>query len=128
MILMCELEQIANLADEVYQIDEAGQVSLRPDLGLASLAWHEGQAIKPPEPESLDSLEVTENISTGNKVSQIAAKLQAPLDAVERQTAKEMLGDKTVYKTYIKAMGLLHSAIFLIGAISWSVTFKFSGK
>lgn len=128
MILMYELEQIANLADEVYQIDEAGQVSLRPDLGLASLAWHERQAIETTAPDYLESLEVTEETSTGNTVSQISAKLQAPLDAVERQTAKEILGDKTVYKTYIRAMGLIHSAIFLIGAISWSVSYKFSGK
>ncbi|KAK3349094.1 canalicular multispecific organic anion transporter 1 [Lasiosphaeria hispida] len=121
-------ERIANLADEVYQIDESGHLSRRPDLGLASLTSAEGQLSDSPQMESVESLEAAENSSTDNKCAQTSARAQAPLDAVERQAAKQMLGDRTVYKTYFKSVGLLHSTIFLVGAMAWSVSFKFSGK
>ena len=77
--------------------------------------------------ESPESLEVAENFSDNNEPAQTSANTQAPLDAVERQAAKQMLGDVTVYKIYFKSVGWLHSTIFVIGAMAWSASFKFSG-
>ncbi|KAK0724137.1 P-loop containing nucleoside triphosphate hydrolase protein [Lasiosphaeris hirsuta] len=118
-------ERIANLADEVYQIDESGHLSRRPDLGQASLALAEGQLFDSPQMEPVESLEAAED-SLADKYAHASARAQAPLDAVERQAAKQMLGDRTVYKTYFQSVGLLHSTIFLVGAMAWSVSFKFS--
>lgn len=79
--------------------------------------------------KSLDNLEVAEDPSTdGQPDTQTPAKARAPLDAVERQAAKQMIGDRAVYKTYAKSVGWLHSTIFLVGAMAWAVSFKFSGK
>lgn len=33
-----------------------------------------------------------------------------------------------MYKTYFKSVGWLHSTIFVVGAMAWSVSYKFSGK
>lgn len=119
-------ERIANLADEVYQIDELGHLSRRPDLGLASLTSGARQLLDSSEIEALESFDVVDNLSPDNKVTQISAKTQAPIDAAERQAAKQMLGDRAVYKTYFKSVGWLHSTIFLVGAMAWSVSYKFS--
>lgn len=66
--------------------------------------------------------------STDNQPAQTPPKTPAALEAVEGQAAKQVLGDKTVCKTYFKSVGVLRSTVFLVGAMAWSVCYKFSGK
>ncbi|KAK7747380.1 hypothetical protein SLS53_001634 [Cytospora paraplurivora] len=121
-------EQIANLADEVYQIDELGHLIRRPDLGLASIASGKGKHLESPELASLENMAVAEDSSIDDHPNtQTPTKARSPLDAVERQAAKQMIGDRAVYKTYAKSVGWLHSTIFIVGAMAWAVSFKFSG-
>lgn len=125
-IVLTWVEKIANLADEVYRIDDSGHLIRKPS-DPASSATDGMEASSSVETESADSIDAVENASPNTKGTQAVARTQASQDAVERQAAQQMLGDRTVYKTYFKSVGLLHSTIFVIGAIGWAVSFKFSG-
>lgn len=95
---------------------------------MGSLSSGERKLIEHPGVGSPENLEAAENCSKDNTAPQPTAKEQAPLDSAERHAAKKFLGDTVVYKTYFNSVGLLHSTIFIIGAMAWSVSFKFSGK
>lgn len=119
------------MADEVYHVDKMGHLSPISDLGLpkrlASIGSGQEQRVDRSEVESFE--ETNSRVSpSGEKPNQVSNKLQAPLISMERQAAKQSLGDRAVYKTYFKSVGLLHTTIFLFGAMAWSVSFKFPGK
>lgn len=124
-------EHIANLADEVYHIDKMGHLSKIPDRGLPkrldSITLSERQFIDPPEADSFEAAN-SRMSPIREKPNQVSGKLQAPLISMERQAAKQTLGDRAVYKTYFESVGLFHTTIFLFGAMAWSVSFKFPGK
>lgn len=124
-------EHIANMADEVYHIDKMGHLSPMSYLGLPKRLdlISTGQEQYGDRSE-VDSLEATNPRPppSGDKPKQVSGKLQAPLISIERQAAKQTLGDRAVYKTYFKSVGFLHTTIFLFGAMAWSVSFKFPGK
>ena len=117
-------ERIASLADEVYRIDESGHLSRVLDLPSVAI----DDDIQSAEAESQDSNEAEETSSSNKKPAETQAKAQAAREAVAGQEAKDMLGDRTVYKTYFASVGWFHSTVFFIGAMSWAFTFKFSGK
>ncbi|KAI1175807.1 canalicular multispecific organic anion transporter 1 [Nemania sp. FL0916] len=112
-------EQIANLADEIYRIDESGHLSREPHQSAYASA--EEQSLN-----SHDPAESSENISDNEEPAQTITETSASPATVDKQGAKQMLGDRTVYKVYFKSVGLLHSIIFFVGAMSWAVSFKFS--
>lgn len=96
---------------------------------MVSLTTDEGEkASHSSVMKSADGVEASVNFLAENEGAQTSAKTQASQDALERQAAQQMLGDRTVYKTYFKSVGWLHTTIFLIGAMAWSISFKFSGK
>lgn len=119
------------MADEVYHIDKMGHLSLISDLGLpkrlASISSGQEQYGDRSDVESFEATNSRVSPS-GNNSKQVSNKLQAPLISMERQAAKQTLGDRAVYKTYFKSVGFLHTTIFLFGAMAWSVSFKFPGK
>lgn len=124
-------EHIANMADEVYHIDKMGHLSPISDLGLPKRLGSIGPNQEQYGDHSeVDSFEATNSRAppSGDKSNQASGKLQAPLISIERQAAKQTLGDRAVYKTYFKSVGFLHTTIFLFGAMAWSVSFKFPGK
>jgi len=45
----------------------------------------------------------------------------------EIKSAKSLVQDRTVYKTYFQSVGSLHSGIFLVGGILFAFTLKFPG-
>lgn len=79
------------------------------------------------EVETIDNIQVAEDTSGEEEPAQESDKAPVP-DAVQQQKAKDMLGDRQVYKIYFKSVGLLHSIIFVLGAMAWSLSFKFSGN
>lgn len=118
-------ERIANLADEVYQIDESGHLSRRP--ALASLTSGQGRPFDSSDVELPNDFSVAEDTSADNNPAQTSSKATVP-NAVERQAAKAMLGDRTVYKMYFKSVGVFNTTVFILGAMACSLSFKFSGK
>lgn len=127
-IMLSKIDQIANLADEVYQLDESGHLSRRTDLGGGSVAFDKEVVSASSDINLAGNLNVVENSSVENKATQETAKARAPLGAIERQAAKQQLGDTTVYKTYFQSVGWLHSTVFALGAMAWSISYKFSGE
>ncbi|KAJ4389666.1 hypothetical protein N0V93_007138 [Gnomoniopsis smithogilvyi] len=121
-------EHIASLADEVYHIDKLGRLSQLADLGLpkrlVTTTVGEGQHVDPSESESIEA-ENSRMSPSSEKPNQVSSKFQATLISMERQAAKQTLGDRAVYKTYFKSVGLTHTTMFFFGAMAWSVSFKF---
>ncbi|KAB5547143.1 canalicular multispecific organic anion transporter 1 [Coniochaeta sp. 2T2.1] len=115
-------ERIARLADEVYRIDESGHLCRVHDLPSVAIDEEKHSA----EVESQDSNEAGDASSADEKPTETQAKAQAVQEDVAGQEAKDMLGDRTVYRTYFTSVGWFHSTIFFIGAMSWAFTFKFS--
>ncbi|OAA66694.1 canalicular multispecific organic anion transporter 1 [Niveomyces insectorum RCEF 264] len=111
-------EQIASLADEVYRIDALGHLSRTANVQRGTFESMQS--------ETNDDIEAAESPSAGSTDAQPPAKPKGSADALERQAAQKMLGDKTVYKTYFMSVGWLHSTVFIVGAVAWSVSFKFS--
>jgi hypothetical protein len=124
-------EYIASLADEVYHIDKLGHFSRIPASGLAkpldSLNSTEGKALDHSEAEPFEAAD-SRVLPSAERPTQPSAKLQAPLISMERQSTKQALGDREVYKTYFKSVGLIHTTIFLVVAMAWAVIFKLPGK
>lgn len=124
--MITRAEQIANLADEVYQIDETGHLFKRTDLGV-DLA----STVKVQSPTFSDTTNVDDGPSptrSSPNRSESTPAVAKTHDAADRQAAKQRVGDMAVYKTYFKSVGLSHTTIFFIGAMAWSVSFKFSGE
>ncbi|POS71828.1 canalicular multispecific organic anion transporter 1 [Diaporthe helianthi] len=122
-------EHIANLADKVYRIDNAGHLLQITDLSLpkvlTSTTLSEKESVDNSEDDSIEVTAPSRVSPSEEKSNQLASKLQKPLVGMERQAAKQTLGDRAVYKTYFKSVGLIHTTIFLVGAMAWSVSFKF---
>ncbi|CAK7233120.1 hypothetical protein SBRCBS47491_008499 [Sporothrix bragantina] len=122
-------ENIARLADEMYRIDDAGHVS-RVVMEIASPDAIDDQDIS----ESADIMEAANPSSTGqdtngnlqNGTSGNGNQEDEEEEARPVAMAHKLLGDRAVFQIYFKSVGWVHSSVFILGAISWALSFKFS--
>ncbi|ERT02739.1 hypothetical protein HMPREF1624_01041 [Sporothrix schenckii ATCC 58251] len=123
-------ENIARLADEAYRIDESGHLS---KISLDIVA-DEGHGSEDEPSASLDIVETGQPELASNATN---AAPKPRFSENEEDTSEEeepprvamahkLLGDLAVFKVYFKSVGWVHSTVFLFGAISWAISFKFS--
>ncbi|KIH89068.1 hypothetical protein SPBR_06346 [Sporothrix brasiliensis 5110] len=123
-------ENIARLADEAYRIDESGHLS-RFSLDIVADEGHGG------EDEPSASLNIVEagqpevasnatNATPKPRFSENEEHTSEEEEPPRVAMAHKLLGDLTVFKAYFKSVGWVHSTVFLFGAISWAISFKFS--
>ena len=124
-------ENIARLADEVYRVDENGHVTR---VFLDSVSSDAAE-----EDVSIGSMDITEGADTSSSANQGTSgnKQSSTPGSDSRQDNEDeedppvavqhkLLSDRVVFQVYFKSVGWLHSILFIVGAISWALSFKFS--
>ncbi|OAR00619.1 hypothetical protein LLEC1_02971 [Akanthomyces lecanii] len=103
-------EQIANMADEVYEIDQSGTLTRRAKMDCPPDASPAG---------SVSSMEVKEEVSTAEQSQTCSPSSMLP------PAAQPTVKDMDVYKTYLRSMGLGSAVAFLLLGGAFAVAFKF---
>lgn len=106
-------EYIANMADELYEIDRSGTVIRRSKLDLPG---------NTSPADSASSIEAKEEASTSEQSQTPSSSSILPL------MADPAVKDMDVYKTYLRSMGLGNAVAFLFLGSAFAVAFKFPGK
>lgn len=124
-------EHIARLADEIYRIDESGHLSR---ISLDAIV-DEDRVSEDGPPDSLDIVKAADPEASGSASNaaprpRFTENSENTFEEEDEQPrvamAHKLLGDGAVFKAYFKSVGWVHSTVFMAGAVSWAVSFKFS--
>jgi ATP-binding cassette subfamily C (CFTR/MRP) protein 1 len=108
------LEQFKSSADRVFRVDMEGSLTELPHQRSNLLDLMEIPSVPEVLPESKEkALETITVKKTSNS---------------ETDRTKLLIQDRTVYKTYFKSVGSLHTGLFLAGGVLFSFTLKFPGS
>ena len=108
------LEQFKGSADRVLEVDMEGNLTELPHQRSNLLDVMEISSV----PEALPEMK--------EKVLETIATKKASDSETNR--TKLLIQDRTVYKTYFKSVGSLHTGLFLAGGVLFAFTLKFPGS
>jgi hypothetical protein len=108
------LEQFKGSADRVLELDMEGNLTELPHQRSNLLDVMEISSV----PEALPEMK--------EKVLETIATKKASDSETNR--TKLLIQDRTVYKTYFKSVGSLHTGLFLAGGVLFAFTLKFPGS
>ncbi|TQV93235.1 multidrug resistance protein MDR [Cordyceps javanica] len=92
-------EHIANMADEVYEINQSGTLVRRPTTEPASEALSDDGDLSPEAKEEVATSETSQT---------------SPSDTISPPSPDPRVKDMDVYKTYLRSMGLGNAVVFLL--------------
>lgn len=123
-------EQISSLANEIYEIDDEGKLQLSTAQHLDEIHATDA-ANETPYSDSgsanginRDAVE-QEDVEPKHPGSQDA---NSPSISDLESSKSKSISDKLVYMRYIRAMGFLNAATFLVLGVMFAFTFKFPRK
>jgi ATP-binding cassette, subfamily C (CFTR/MRP), member 1 len=109
------IEQFKGSADRVLEVDLEGCLTELPHQRSNLFDLMEINFL----PEVL--------IETKEKVLE-TVPTKEPSDSDKTNKTRLLIQDRTVYKTYFRAVGPLHTGLFLVGGVLFAFTLKFPGR
>lgn len=125
--------EIASLADQVWEITEGGRLvrkQVKSPNEINNVGLKEKNLTQPGLCEKEHILDETAAWTGGGEPEArgVASKVQHSPSSESVDKRGKTVGDRDQFQRYFQSVGMVHSLLFVAGAIVWAVVFKFGGQ
>lgn len=124
--------EIASLADQVWEITEGGRL-VRKQVKSPDEIDNVGRKENLTQPGLCEKEDILDQTAAGTgggetEARGVASKVQHSLSSESVDKRGKIVKDRELFQRYFQSVGMIHSLLFVAGAITWAVVFKFGGQ